>query len=327
MKPRHADHAFNPRSSEPGPEPLSTLEFVKAAPLALSADMTVPQAFHAILANCVEQVRGNEAGVSLGADPESVHQMRVGLRRLRSAFRLFRDIASPTPRLRSEIDWLFSQLSEVRDWEVLAGITLPLIGDGVANEPSLAAVQKSVTATARKKRRRASTIVQGARFAKLMHALNAWADELATASAAPGTATTPDEDMQEFAERMLKGERKRLLRRGRRMRDDDVVSRHHLRIAAKRTRYAYEFFAALYSGKRMKAYIARLQYLLDCLGRLNDFAVAERLLSELPTTDQNMLVGASYARGYLAAETKRLCRKLDKRWKQVNTAKTPSRNQ
>lgn len=323
MKPRRADHASNqPIHALDASKPAqhSQGQVVKAAPLALSAGMSVLQAFLLIVANCLDHIRGNEAGVASGDDPESVHQMRVGLRRLRSALRIFRDIGAPAPALLEEIDWLFAQLSELRDWDVLAEITLPLIIDGAENDASLDDLQKAVSAIARNKRRRASALIHSARFTTLTRMLNAWLEELDTTAAAPDR----DESIRDYARRVLARERKRLHRHGKRLREGDAQARHRLRIAAKRTRYAHEFFASLYPGRRTKTYTVRLLGLLDCLGRLNDFSVAEHLLAELTEKRQNILVGASYARGYLAAETLRLCRTLDKRWKQLKHATPPA---
>jgi len=64
------------------PQPPAVVE---AAPLELAPGLTVEQGFQAITRHCLAQLQGNEAGVAQGHDPESVHQMRVGLRRLRSA--------------------------------------------------------------------------------------------------------------------------------------------------------------------------------------------------------------------------------------------------
>ncbi|MEY8876862.1 MAG: CHAD domain-containing protein, partial [Leptothrix sp. (in: b-proteobacteria)] len=62
---------------------------VKAAAVDLHGRMSIEQGFQAIVASCTAQIQGNAAGVMHGSELESVHQMRVGLRRLRCALRLF----------------------------------------------------------------------------------------------------------------------------------------------------------------------------------------------------------------------------------------------
>lgn len=75
-------------------------------------------------AGCLAQVHANERGVVAGHDPSSVHQMRVGLRRLRSARDLFAPVIPAFPGLDDELRWIASELGAARDWEVLARSTL-----------------------------------------------------------------------------------------------------------------------------------------------------------------------------------------------------------
>jgi CHAD domain-containing protein len=61
---------------------------VKAAPVDLPADANTRDAFKMIGLDRLKQIINNEAALIRG-DPEGVHQMRVGLRRLRAAMSLF----------------------------------------------------------------------------------------------------------------------------------------------------------------------------------------------------------------------------------------------
>ncbi|MGH6899473.1 MAG: inorganic triphosphatase, partial [Geminicoccaceae bacterium] len=67
----------------------------KAEALRFATDATVDDAIGAILRNCVEQWCANEAAAHDGSDPEGVHQMRVAIRRLRSALSLFKPLLDP----------------------------------------------------------------------------------------------------------------------------------------------------------------------------------------------------------------------------------------
>jgi CHAD domain-containing protein len=53
-------------------------------------------------------------------EPDSVHQMRVATRRLRSTLRSFRRVIGPAGHLDDELRWLAGVLGEARDAEVLA---------------------------------------------------------------------------------------------------------------------------------------------------------------------------------------------------------------
>jgi CHAD domain-containing protein len=61
----------------------------RAKPLQLTRKMPVERAFLAVVNNCVEQIQANDIADQDSDDIERLHQMRVGLRRLRSAFTLF----------------------------------------------------------------------------------------------------------------------------------------------------------------------------------------------------------------------------------------------
>jgi triphosphatase len=61
---------------------------VKAPPITLDSHTPIGETFGGILRATHAQVLGNQAAVENGSDPEGVHQIRVGLRRLRSALSL-----------------------------------------------------------------------------------------------------------------------------------------------------------------------------------------------------------------------------------------------
>ena len=101
----------------------------KARPAAVGDAMTVNDAFRAVLEANLEHLLANERGMLAGADPEFLHQMRVAVRRLRSALGVF---APPVPepavaRFAVELKWLARKLGPARDWDVFTSVTLPPI--------------------------------------------------------------------------------------------------------------------------------------------------------------------------------------------------------
>jgi inorganic triphosphatase YgiF len=65
---------------------------LKATRVKLDADMSAAEGFAAIAAACLRQFRWNEELVVETCDPTALHQARVAMRRLRSAFSLFRPV-------------------------------------------------------------------------------------------------------------------------------------------------------------------------------------------------------------------------------------------
>ena len=94
---------------------------IKAAALTLSKRMTTEQAFQFIAGNCLMHITANRDGVAERQDAESVHQMRVGLRRLRTLLAVFKNVLPAPQSLLHDLTWLGTQLGAARDWEVLAG--------------------------------------------------------------------------------------------------------------------------------------------------------------------------------------------------------------
>jgi len=102
---------------------------VKARPVVLDRDMTVIDAFKAVMWVNLAHLQANEAGMLGARDPEYLHQMRVALRRLRSALAVFAPLF-PEPVIspaRTELKWLANGLGPARDWDVLVTEMLPQI--------------------------------------------------------------------------------------------------------------------------------------------------------------------------------------------------------
>lgn len=256
---------------------------VKAGPVALEPSMTVNDAFRQIVWSCVSHLQANEAGLMKKLHPEYLHQMRVALRRLRSAFSVFSAVF-PQPVFApviEEIKWLTSRLGPARDWDVFVTETLPAVCAGFPDHTGLKSLGQSCAALCATHDDIARQAVDSRRYQDIMLGLGAWLtaepwmrqlDEPAlSALAAPAG---------QFAPRVLGRRHRKLRKRGRQVASFGSPELHALRIAAKKQRYAAEFFAALYSGKESRAYAKALASAQDALGALNDDATAGRLLKE-----------------------------------------------
>lgn len=295
---------------------------VRAAPLKLGARDSVEDAFGHICENCFTHVQGNERGVTSGQDPACVHQMRVGLRRLRSALGLFQSVI-PTPAgLQDELKWIAGELGGARDWEVMAGTTLPQALGPVTDTNDAIAVLDAAKELASQNRKRAAAAVDSERYTRLVLALTRWFETSAWRESL-------DDDQRQaltgkvrkYAGKVLSHRHALLLKRGKRLARLDDESRHRARIAAKKLRYATEFFSSLYSRQAVNHYLAALSQLQDDLGWRNDVVVGDALLKSLPLTHPETGPGASFARGYMASRTEAdrdLLRRLWKRFKRLS---------
>jgi inorganic triphosphatase YgiF len=95
----------------------------KAEPVVLSAEMNVAESFAAIVQSCLRHFRLNEALVAHGRDGKALHQMRVAMRRLRSALALFKPAfaGEEQERLAAELRWFTVELGRARDLDVILG--------------------------------------------------------------------------------------------------------------------------------------------------------------------------------------------------------------
>src|SRR5207244_2816775 len=185
------------------------VEPVRAKRVPLAADLSAAKAFAAVGADCLRQIGANAEGLAAGGDEEFVHQLRVGVRRLRSLLKFMPELGPSTPLapLDEDLQWLARVAGTACDWDVFAA------------EP-------------------------------------------------PPPTTGAKRDRQ-------------LRKRSKRLRQLAPADRHRARIAAKKLRYAAEFFAPLYREARAARYIDALARLQGALGKLNDLATADRLLDDL----------------------------------------------
>ncbi|MCW3846006.1 CHAD domain-containing protein [Sphingomonas sp. LB-2] len=246
----------------------------KAEPIQLDPESDAADAFGAIARACIRQFRLNETRLLETGAAEALHQARVGLRRLRSAFTIHASLLSHDPRtdlLRAELRWLAAELGEVRNIDVL----IPRVG-------------QEAGAMLRMERDRLFEHVRaelaGARTRLLMIDLTEWLTAGAWRTE-PAHPARLHREVGAFARNVLEKRCGRLRRRGEGLSKMDREHWHRVRIEAKKLRYASEFFVSLYTGdrdrRRHKHFLQALEALQDQLGELNDLVVGPQLLAKL----------------------------------------------
>jgi triphosphatase len=261
--------------------------------------MDAEAAFQAVVADCVSQYRLNEDLLLDRPQAKAVHRARVGLRRLRSAFTLFKTLIvdDRTDALASELKWLAGALGGARDLDVFLD-RLPEAPDGGASRLAGRVETRRDAAY-----REAMEAIGSRRAVALMldlaewTAVGAWRSnpETASARAAPVVGLAAD---------ILDKRLKKLKKAGRDLARLSPEDRHRARIEAKKLRYACGFFGALYSTEpRRDAFMALMADLQDELGALNDIATARTLTAELAREAGSERDGeAAFSAGLLAGE-------------------------
>jgi len=239
---------------------------------------SVEQVFEQILQANLVTTREWEPVVLAGEDPEGIHQMRVCLRRMRSALAVFRP-AIPrkiTGSFFEEMRSAAKTFDRPRDLDVYIAENLSSACDKQMGKLRKLAMKHRARAYVE-----AIDFIHGKRYAKLCDGFRQWvetqgwrADLSADKQEMLGANVVP------FASDALERQSTRVLDNGRDIERLDGEALHQLRIDCKNLRYAAEFFAPLY-GEPMKQFVAHLKGLQDLLGTLHDTAVMWDLQKDL----------------------------------------------
>jgi len=270
-----AERALALARGVPPPQP------VKAEEPPLSAGMPVSAAFQAIGRACLAQMAANEQALLERQDPEAVHQMRVSVRRLRSAMTTFRSVVDG-PGLeaaKTDLRWLMSLLGPARDVDVfLADILDPVVAC-FPGDQGLAGLRALFEDRRAARYREALAGVGDARFTRLVLGLGRWI-EAGDWLDDPDRAEARQAPLAGFARDILDRRRRTVWKAGRHFDRLSAPDRHQLRIQIKKLRYNAAFFAELFEGKAARRMLKDLGSLQDQLGALNDVAVAAALLHD-----------------------------------------------
>ena len=254
---------------------------VKARPVALTRDMRTEDAFRAIARACLQQLEANETCALAGQDPEGIHQMRVALRRLRSAFALFAPAlpAGAADHL-EDLRWIAQELGRARDWDVFVSQTLAPLVRRTGDDPSLAAFAAAAERCRAHAYEVARRAIRSRRYTETKLRLGQWLAQDDWPAQGGPAAQWLNAPAAEYADAVLQRRYRKLRKLGRRHAGLTLPELHRMRIQAKKLRYAAEFFRSLYGRKPARGFIEALAALQDVLGVINDAATGQTLLQE-----------------------------------------------
>jgi CHAD domain-containing protein len=318
------------------------------APVLPEEARTVPDALAHILGHLTDVVLAHaprvlapRGGGEDGEVHDAIHQMRVAVRRARSAVSIFRPAlaAGALDAVNDGLRALGARLGPARDWDVFADETVPEIQEAIPGDERLDRLAAAAFRQRTMHRRQLAEYLASPAFRQLgielawFAAAQGWrapkrtppaqAEPPADAAAeplpeplpepgaepAPGPAAEPCNGpmtLEQFADTVLRQRWRKLLSSGKRIDELDIPALHGVRLRAKRVRYAAEIFATLHDGKAAKRFIERLSDLQERLGVLNDGAVASHLLLELGGPGGRHGYACGLITGFMAARARRI---------------------
>ncbi len=257
---------------------------------------------------------------------EGVHQMRVTMRRMRSALNTFR---KAIPREVSaywadEMRDLAGQLGRARDLDVFITETLGSV-DGKLPLPG----RDRLVTLAEKERALAydtvCSMLDSKRYTRFKEGFGHWVDTRAWEKAELGKKERAllEGDLLMFARKVLDRQERRVLEAGNHVNKNSADEMHRLRIEFKKLRYAAEFFASVFAG--MDEFIGHTKGVQDLLGVMNDVAVMSHLLQDLLRKERHaeVLEFAGGVVGWRTCQYYHLLEGFEALWEEFVEAKHP----
>ncbi|MCB0917977.1 MAG: CYTH and CHAD domain-containing protein [Actinobacteria bacterium] len=232
------------------------------------------QAIRALLAKHVGRILVQDVRVRRDL-PDSVHQMRVAARRLRSGLQAFRPLLDKewANELRTELKWIAGELSGIRDTEVMIerleerATVLPPDEADLANSAVEAALRQQFTDA----RVHALAAMRSQRYVDLLV-------RLVDAVNKPRLSDLAAEPCSQALPPLVEKTWKRLNRDVKQLRIDSAATPwHETRIAAKKARYSAEAAEPVF-GEPVKRLVKALESVTEILGDHQDAHVAQMTL-------------------------------------------------
>lgn len=251
---------------------------------------TAAQVASAVLQACLRQIMGNASEVASGShDPDHVHQLRVGIRRLRTALREITWLADDIdPAWEVTLVDVFRALGLQRDHEHLTHQLQPLLL--AAGGPALDFEQANAGLA------EPGALVRSPAFQDVLLDLTGFAQR--ARYTAPESHRLTCAKVKKALRLRLQKLHSRALKDGKKFLSLNETQQHGVRKRLKRLRYLAEFSAPLFPARKVRAFLAALKPVQDALGLHNDALMAAHALRAL--AEKNAL--AWFGTGWLTAQ-------------------------
>jgi triphosphatase len=209
-------------------------------------DMVAIEGFCQVARSCLDQISANAELLRRSSNREALHELRVGLRRLRAAFTAFEHILprESLNRWKHETKWLASELDSARDLDVFINYMWSSKATDAQDDDLSAVFGERLLLAQAAAYDLAVTAINSNHFASLLQGFTEWVES------APGThdnhapeRSLRDGDASVMAVQTLRHLHRQLRKAGNHLATLSPERRHQARIKAKKLRYSAEFFS------------------------------------------------------------------------------------
>jgi triphosphatase len=256
-------------------------EAVESVRTTLDRNIRMDAAFRRLMGAEIGHVLANQPA-ACRLDTEGIHEMRIGIRRLRSLLALFGTCLEPggVQQFAAALKQFGQVLGAARDWDVFCTQLLP----EAASHKRLARSVLQLTPAAEAARHATHLALQHAllqpSFTALCVGLAAWIEP----GSAPIIGAEALRPLRKLAPEMMDRLARKVAKRGGHRRKRSLEQLHDLRKALKKLHYSAQDVAPLYPEKPAKRFLRACKRLQKTLGDGNDCTMAVRLAEQLRTT-------------------------------------------
>jgi len=260
-----------------GREPL---DYSSGYDVPLTPEMKSIKANQQIFSSLLTSIRRNEKGIINDFDSEFLHDLRVAVRRTRSALTLLKGVLATdvTDRFMEDFRFIGQITGPVRDLDVY------LLNQESHKNSVPERLQQGLgyffNTLAEKRTAEQRQLVVSLRSKRYQQILTDWSQLLDGEDTLPAGKKS-DIPIGILAGKVIHKRFRRIIQDGSKIHkgtpDQEL---HRLRIQCKKLRYCLEFFATLYEPQHMKQFIRQLKMLQNNLGDFNDLSVQQEMLAD-----------------------------------------------
>ncbi len=290
--------------------------------LILPSDL-VAEAGRKIFAGQVRRMRRQEVGSRTGEDIESVHRMRVAIRRMRSLLKLIPDYyqAGTVSKLERGLRDIARALGGIRDLDVLIldlenyATTLP-----PDQQAHIQAVIDRLDRRRRNRRDRLNALFDSKSYATFLRQLRRFGKTPGKGARRIKRRSAPQQ-LRHVLPLLLHQRMAQVKAYDVVLPSSDINDLHELRVEFKQLRYAVEFFQPVL-GSSAGRFLQSVRTMQDFLGRINDISVFMESVSRLKKLRPAEAAALENYRAALKAEQDRLRDQFDELWTRFNNRAT-----